>query len=254
MIKAESITFSYGENKIFQSLSTAFEKGKFCCIIGKNGSGKSTLLKLLSGYIKPEQGVISVDDKAASSYSRREYAQKTAILAQEREKADFTVYDYVSSGRYPYLGITRRLTATDRQLISEAISKTNLESKIHENISNLSGGERQRVYIASVLAQNTPYILLDEPTTYLDVSAKFEVMNYLSDMAKNGKGVIAVMHDISLALKYADSLLILDKENGIYTACTPTEAYENGSIEKAFGVKCKAISTDNKTEFIITDQ
>lgn len=254
MIKADNVSFSYGEKRIFQNLSVSFEKGKFYCIVGKNGSGKSTLLRLLSGFIRPKSGVITVDDKSISMYSRREYAQKTAILPQEREKVNFTVYDFVSSGRYPYLGITRKLTDTDRKFISEAIVFTNLESRITENISTLSGGERQRVYIATVLAQNTPYVLLDEPTTYLDVFAKFEMMDYLKDLTKKGKGVIAVMHDISLAMKYADLLLVLDNENESYTICTPNEAYENGSVEKAFGVKCRAVKTDGQTEFIICNK
>jgi len=252
MIKLENISFSYGEKRIFDGLNACFDKGSFCCIVGPNGSGKTTLLELTAGFIKPKCGTITVDGHDIFSITRRELAKLISVMPQEREKHSISVYDHISSGRYPYLGFLRKQTMQDKRYIQLAAEHTNLSGMFDKDVSLLSGGERQRVYLATVLAQNTPYVLLDEPTTYLDISTRFEVISLIKTLADCGKGVIAVMHDISLAMKYADKLLIIDSNHKLHGIYTPKQAYDLGLIERVFDVKCTMTNIDGKTEYILS--
>ncbi len=235
MIKADKLSFFYGKKQVLKDISLEFEQGKLYVIVGTNGSGKTTLLHALARLHKAK-GSLALDGEAYENISKREFAKKLAILPQERIIPDMSVFDFVSAGRYPYLDISRRLTDSDTDAVKCAMKKTGTEGFANINLKKLSGGERQRAYIAMLMAQDTPYVLLDEPTSHLDISHAFEVMELLSEMRNDAKCVVAVLHDLSLALKYADEITVL--QNGeIKTRGTPSDIAQSGYIESVFGVK-----------------
>jgi len=253
MIEIRNIDFSFGDFGIFHNLNVTFEKGKFYGIVGTNGCGKTTLLKLISRQILPCYGNISVDGENIADLSRIDFAKKISLLPQERYKVSISVYNYISTGRYPYHGTFGKYGKEDVDIILDSADKAGVSQFIDKDIRLLSGGERQKVYIATVLAQDTPYILLDEPTTFLDVSAKFEIMSLLKKISAEGKGVIAVLHDISLAMKYCDELLVISRDSFFGDLFTPISAFENGIIREIFNVKCTAMNIDGKTEYLISE-
>ncbi len=254
MIKIDNLCFSFGDKKIFDKLNAAFDKGQFCSIIGPNGSGKTTLLKLISGYYKYDSGYISIDGLNVLSVPRRELSKMIAVLPQEKSKTAVSVFDFISSGRYPYRGSFGKYTSADYEIIDSCAKKTGVSEYLSTDIRFLSGGERQRVYIASVLAQDTPYIILDEPTTFLDIANKFEIMTCLKDACGIGKGIISVLHDIGLSMKYSDKILVLDRFKQVAELFSPDELYESGLIETVFGVKCLKVQIEGTDEYIIREK
>ena len=252
MIEINNICFSFGDKVIFNKLNAVFEKGQFCSIIGPNGSGKTTLLKLLSALYKPTSGNIIIDGSDILTIRQRELSKRIAVLPQEKNKTAVSVYDYIASGRYPYHGSFGKYTSEDSEITVSSAKKTGVFDLLSKDIRFLSGGERQRVYIAAVLAQDTPYIILDEPTTFLDIANKFEIMAFFRAISNSGKGIIAVLHDISLAMKFSDKILILDRAKGISEMLLPDELYESGLIDSVFNVKCSKVEFDEKTEYFLT--
>ena len=244
---------SFGENHLFKGVEFGIRKGDRAFLLGANGCGKTTLLKLISRQILPCYGNISVDGENIADLSRIDFAKKISLLPQERYKVSISVYNYISTGRYPYHGTFGKYGKEDVDIILDSADKVGVSQFIDKDIRLLSGGERQKVYIATVLAQDTPYILLDEPTTFLDVSAKFEIMSLLKKISAEGKGVIAVLHDISLAMKYCDELLVISRDSFFGDLFTPISAFENGIIREIFNVKCTAMNIDGKTEYLISE-
>lgn len=253
MIELSDIFFGYGKNIIFQHLNLVFKKGKSYGIIGINGCGKTTLLKLISGEESITSGEILVDGKPKSAYRKKEYAQKISVLSQENSTTYTTVYDYVASGRYPYTGIIGKLSDNDKSFVNSALVRTRLENIKNRNMYEISGGEKQRARIAMNLAQDASYILWDEPTTYLDMSAKFEIMHIIKEMTHRGKCVIAVLHDICLALKYCDYIVVIDKMNVSTQCLVPKDAVNNGIIDSVFGIKCIKSVIEGTTEYFIKE-
>lgn len=250
MIELKNLSFAYGDHNTLSNINIKFTKGRLYSVIGPNGSGKTTLIKLISRLLEPESGSIEIDGKGISDYRRKELARKVAILPQSRPTPDMTVQSLVSSGRFPYLGFSGKLTRTDEAIVKKALADTHTAGFAHRNIRELSGGERQRVYLAMLLAQDTPAVLLDEPTTYLDISHQFAVMDILTHMRSTGKCVITVLHDISAALKYSDRVIVMERGN-IISLGTPEETVAGGVISKVFGVDCEQIYLKNKPEYII---
>ena len=236
MINLDNLCFSYGKNVVFSNLSASFDKGELCCIVGVNGSGKSTLLRLISGSLKPSSGNISIDGKCLNSFTFRERSKNLAFLPQVRDTVSMTVRDIVSLGRFPYSGLIGDFEKDDEDAVISALDSVNASDLINRNLSELSGGERQRVYLAMIIAQDTPYVLLDEPTTFLDISNVYDMMDLITALKKAGKCVLAVTHDISLALEYADKLLVVDKKKRFAELLTPDEAIDSGTVEQVFGV------------------
>lgn len=250
MIKLENLCFSYGKNVIFRNLDACFNKGELCCIVGVNGSGKSTLLRLISGILKPSNGGVSVEGRIMTSYSRREYSKLIAFLPQLRDSISMTVGDIVALGRFPYTGFVRPFYETDADAVKSALAAVNASELINRNLSELSGGEKQRVYLAMIIAQNAPYVLLDEPTTFLDISHVYDMMDMLKALKKEGKCVLAVTHDIALALEYADKLLVVDKNSLSAELLTPGCAVENGTLERAFGISFLKTEVDGRVKYL----
>jgi len=248
MIKLENVSFKYKKRTVTDSISMTLECGEICSVIGANGSGKTTLLRLISRLLTPQSGNIEIDGKNIGEYSTKEYAKKVSLLPQSRPIPAVTVYDYVAGGRYPYLGFSGKLSVKDTDAVEKAVSLTGIHFLIDKKLTELSGGERQRVYFAQILAQDTPYVLLDEPGTHLDIMNLAETENLMSALRERGKGIISVSHDLSSAIKNSDRILVLEDGKAMFFG-TPREAIDKGITEAVFGVRCYEQTVDGETEY-----
>ena len=235
MIDIKNITTGYGKIDILRELSLSFEKGKLTSVIGPNGSGKSTLLKSLVGILPHGNGDIVIDGENVRNLSRTERAKKLAYLSQEKTVPDMSVEELVLHGRFPYLKYPRGYSEADKKVARLAISRIGIGELSQKPISKLSGGMKQSAYIAMALAQETDYILLDEPTTHLDVAHQFELMKILRTLADDGKGIVTVMHDLPLALSFSDSVAVLQNGKILFFG-TPGELIKSDVIKNVFGV------------------
>ena len=235
MIELHSVFAGYGKETVLNDLSAAIPGGALTGIIGTNGSGKSTLLKTMLGML-PHRGCISIDGACLPDLSRQEIAKKAAYLAQGKATPDMTVEQLVLHGRFPHLHYPRQYSGKDRQIAISAMAQMGIGHLAQKPLHTLSGGMRQKAYIAMALAQGTDYILLDEPTTYLDISHQLGLMQTLRQLADGGKGIAAVMHDLPLAFTYCDHILLL-ADGRVLCSGTPQELCCNPLIKKVFGVE-----------------
>ena len=250
MIQLDDLNFSYGGRTVLHNISAAFSPGKLYAVLGPNGSGKTTLIRLLSRLLLPDSGSLTLDEKGYESYGRKEFARQLALLPQTRPIPAISVQDLVSHGRFPYLGLSRTPGKDDLDAVERAMAAVNVQAFAGRDLRQLSGGERQRVYLALLLAQYTRYVLLDEPTTYLDASAQFSVMENLKCMSQDGKCVIAVLHDLNLALSFADEICLLD-QGRIAAFGAPEALVEQGVLDRVFSIRCRSVVVDGIKEYII---
>lgn len=250
MIRLDDLTFSYGGQTVLHNISASFAPGKLYAVLGPNGSGKTTLIRLMSRLLLPESGSLRLDGKPYAGYGRKEFARQLALLPQTRPIPAISVQDLVSHGRFPYLGLSRTPGEADQAAVAQAMAAVNVQSFAERDLRQLSGGERQRVYLALLLAQDTHYVLLDEPTTYLDASAQFAVMENLKRMSQSGKCVIAVLHDLNLALRFCDELFILH-QGRLAASGAPEAMVESGVLDKVFSIHCRCVLVDGAKEYII---
>ena len=234
MIELKSVAAGYGSHIVLNSVSAGFEAGTCTGIIGINGSGKSTLLKAMLGML-PYSGSISVDGLPLADLSRNEIAKKIAYLSQGKTTPDMTAAQLVLHGRFPHLRYPRQYEKRDYELAFSAMEQVGIGDLADKPLRTLSGGMRQKVYIAMALAQGTDYILLDEPTTYLDITHQLGLMRTLRELSGSGKGIVAVMHDLPLAFTYCDQILLLS-DGQVLARGTPRELCLEPHIEKVFGV------------------
>ena len=250
MIQLDDLNFSYGGRTVLHNISAAFSPGKLYAVLGPNGSGKTTLIRLLSRLLQPDSGSLTLDGKSYACYGRKEFARQLALLPQARPIPAISVQDLVSHGRFPYLGLSRTPGKDDLDAVERAMAAVNVQAFAGRDLRQLSGGERQRVYLALLLAQDTRYVLLDEPTTYLDASAQFSVMENLKCMSQDGKCVIAVLHDLNLALSFADEICLLD-QGRIAAFGAPEKLVEQGVLDRVFSIRCRSVVVDGIKEYII---
>jgi len=251
IIKVENLSFGYTQGVILKDLSFEVTQGTFLAIVGPNGAGKTTLLNLLCGLLKPKAGSIEIDAAHIESYSVKKLAQKLAVVRQEFVPVfDFTVAEMVSMARTPYLGTFGFESKTDKQFVAESLEMTDTRQFASRPLASLSGGERQRVFIARALAQNAAILLLDEPTSFLDLKHQVDIYDLLKRMQQEyGKTIVAVTHDINLAAQYCDEALLLGgtplcntSQNGTQTDSSyryggTKDVFSTEQIEKAFGVR-----------------
>lgn len=211
MIEIDSLTGGYRDRTIFSSFSAVFESGKFTAVLGPNGSGKTTLLKFLVKELIPESGTVLVDGTPISELRQKELARRIAFVPQNTSSSmPLTVYELVSLSRYSLSGNRTSFSDADTEAIEKALQLTDIEAFRNRPFSCLSGGERQRVLIARALAQETPYILLDEPISALDPKYALEILTILSAAVKNeGKSIVCILHTLDAALSFADNVLLL---------------------------------------------
>jgi iron complex transport system ATP-binding protein len=240
------MVLSYGNHRVMDGLSLEVRHGEIVTIIGANGSGKSTLLKAISRNLKPQSGTVYLDGKAILSLDTKEVARTLAVLPQIHSVPDdFTVGDLVSYGRFPHLGAAGRLGYDDFDAVKRAIGLTKLTELRDRPVATLSGGEQQRAWIAMALAQEPRIMLLDEPTTFLDISHQFELLELISQLNREiGLTIIMVLHDLNQASRYSHRLIVL-KDGGIYREGPPVEIISKKILSEVFHITGK-IFTDQE--------
>ena len=235
MIELHHISAGYGKTPVLKDVSATIEAGKLTSIIGVNGCGKSTLLKTILGILSISGGQITIDGVDLAGMSRTQVARRIAYLSQGKSTPDMTVEQLVLHGRFPHLRYPRRYTSQDRKIAREAMEQVGIAEFMHSPLAALSGGMRQNVYIAMALAQGTDYVLLDEPTTYLDIGHQLELMKILRSLADNGKGIAAVMHDLPMAFTFSDRIILVGDGTILYSG-DPETLCESPALEQIFGI------------------
>lgn len=237
MIETKGLVCGYGGEAVLKGISLSIAEGEFCALLGPNGAGKSTLLYALMGYLKADAGEVLVYGKNVAQQKRSYLAHKLAFVPQESsQEFDHTVSETVLMGRYPYLGLMQSYSAEDRKAVDAVLEQLKLEGYAQRWLSELSGGEKQRVYIARALVQNTPYILLDESLSQLDINHQLEIMALLREIRRTaGKTVLIVSHNLNLAANYADRLIFL-KQGKLLAQGSPAELMQPGILQELFGI------------------
>ncbi|MDZ5607795.1 ABC transporter ATP-binding protein [Bacillus pseudomycoides] len=243
-LETKSLTLSYGETIIIDELNLEIPKGKITIFIGSNGCGKSTLLRSLARLLKPTSGDILLDDKAIQNMQTKQIARQMAILPQGPQAPEgLTVLQLVKQGRYPYQTWLKQWSEKDEEMVQKALAATGMTEFAERDVHALSGGQRQRAWIAMTLAQDTDIILLDEPTTYLDMTHQIEVLDLLFELNETEqRTIVMVLHDLNLACRYADNIVaIQDKQ--IYAQGKPEEIVDCKLVRDVFRMDCQ-ITTD----------
>ena len=235
MLEWKTIVAGYGKKSVLKNLSLEVRDGELLSIVGPNGCGKSTLLKTAIGILPIQSGALLVDGQSLGDLSRSEIARRVAYLAQGKETPDMSVTQLVLHGRFPHLHYPRRYSSADRALASAAIERLGLVDYADAPLSALSGGMRQNAYIAMALVQEGQTLLLDEPTTYLDVAHQLDLMRTLRRLAEDGRSVAVVMHDLPQAFAYSDRVAVM-RAGEIVAVDTPSAICASGVIEMVFGV------------------
>ena len=239
-----NLSVSYGKKEVLRSLDVDVPRGKVVTVIGQNGCGKSTMLKTVSKAVTPKRGEVVFCDRRLGEYAPKKLAQQIAYLSQVHESPpDIDVRTLVSYGRYPYSKFGRGLTQADADIIDRALALTGLTALEDRILSTLSGGERQRAWIAMTIAQEPEILILDEPTTYLDVSYQVEVLELIKKLNRElGITIIMVLHDINLAARYSDVLMAV-KGGRLYAAGTPAEIVNKKYLQEIFEIEA-SVYTD----------
>lgn len=248
MIEVKEVSAGYGKREILHDVNLRAEEGKITTLIGSNGSGKSTLLKALLGLIPVSGGDIMLDGISARGMSRTEIARRIAYLPQGKNVPDITAGRMVLHGRFPYLSYPRRYRESDFQIAEDAMRRMGIRELAERQMAELSGGMRQKVYLAMELAQQAPAIVMDEPTTYLDIGQQLRFMEMINKLSENGKTIILVLHDILLALKISHRIAAL-QEGRIVRCGTPEEILESGIIRSLYGVTVRTVRTKTGIQY-----
>jgi iron complex transport system ATP-binding protein len=243
----DALTVLYGDRVAIDAVSTVLPAGKITAVIGPNGCGKSTLLRSLAGLVRPDRGTISLGDTDIRQIRTREYARRVAVLPQSPVAPEgLTVADLVSRGRDPYRRWYDQWSRADESQVLDTLRATGLDLLADRPLDSLSGGQRQRAWIAMAVAQRTGVLLLDEPTSFLDVAHQLEVLALVEELhATLGVTVVMVLHELSLAAKHADHLVAM-KDGRIVLAGTPAEVITAGVLAEVFGIEAD-ILTDRHT-------
>ncbi|OAT18291.1 ferric enterobactin transport ATP-binding protein [Buttiauxella gaviniae ATCC 51604] len=241
-LQGEKLRLGYGNHVVADGLTVAIPDGKFTAIIGPNGCGKSTLLRTLSRLMKPMHGQVWLDGNEIHRFATKEVARRVGLLAQNSTApGDISVAELVARGRYPHQPMFSRWREEDSQAVERALKATNIEDLADQPVDTLSGGQRQRAWIAMVLAQETSILLLDEPTTWLDISHQIDLLELLRDLnQKQGYTLAAVLHDLNQACRYATHLIAL-RDGKIIAEGAPTEIVTPELIEAIYGLRCMII-------------
>lgn len=247
MIELRNITLGYSQRTLIKDATTRFERGTMVALLGRNGTGKSTLLRTIARLIDAQQGEIAINGTPLADMSQAELARLVAFVTTERIDVEaLTAYDLVAIGRSPYTGWMGRLTDADRAAIERAMDIAGVRHMAERRVSTMSDGECQRVMIARALAQDTPIILLDEPTAFLDLPNRYELCTLLSRLAhEEERCVIFSTHELDIALSLADSIALVDSPRLVHL---PTaEMITSGNIERLFDSEYVSFDAENQS-------
>ena len=241
-LRAESVTLRYDQRVVSTGLSVDVPGDEFTVIIGPNACGKSTLLRSLSRLLRPAAGEVTLDGRSLASFKPKEFARTVGLLPQSSIAPEgITVVDLVSRGRFPYQKLVRQWTDADEAAVRDAMTATNVAELATREVAELSGGQRQRVWAAMVIAQQTPILLLDEPTTYLDIAHQVELLDLLAELnAERGTTVVMVLHDLNLACRYAHHIVAM-KSGHVIAQGTPQDVITAEVVDEVFGLPCRVV-------------
>jgi iron complex transport system ATP-binding protein len=241
-LQAEELALAYGPNEVVHDVSLIVPANEITAIIGANASGKSTLLRGLTRLLKPARGAAYLDGKRIHRMSTRDVARQLGLLPQSPIAPDgITAGDLVSRGRYPHQGLLQARSAEDEAAVAAALEATATADLADRRVHDLSGGQRQRVWVAMALAQETDLLLLDEPTTFLDISHQIELLDLLADLNRAGKTIVVVLHDLNLACRYAHRIVAM-KAGRIVAEGEPAALIRPDLVREVFGLECEVIA------------
>ncbi|MEU8097571.1 ABC transporter ATP-binding protein [Streptomyces rubiginosohelvolus] len=241
-LTAESVTLGYDQRVITENLSVEIPDNSFTVIVGPNACGKSTLLRALARMLKPSQGQVLLDGQTIHQLPAKNVARTLGLLPQSSIAPDgITVADLVARGRYPHQGLLRQWSPEDERVVNESMESTGVAELAERYVDELSGGQRQRVWIAMALAQQTPLLLLDEPTTYLDIQHQIDVLDLCAELHETqGRTLVAVLHDLNHAARYATHLIAM-RDGAIVAEGAPSDIVDAELVERVFGMRCQVI-------------
>ncbi|WP_246169501.1 ABC transporter ATP-binding protein [Actinotalea subterranea] len=238
---AEAVTLAYDRRVVVEDLSLEIPPGSFTVVVGPNACGKSTLLRGLARLLAPRSGAVLLDGRAVHTLPTKEVARRIGLLPQSAIAPEgITVSDLVARGRYPHQGLLRQWSVADEDAVREAMDLTDVTDLAERAVDELSGGQRQRVWLAMVLAQQTPILLLDEPTTFLDIAHQYEVMDLCADLHEQGRTLVAVLHDLNQAARYATHLVVM-KDGVVVAQGHPGDVLTAELVEHVFGLPCRVV-------------
>ena len=246
MIDVDNVSVTLGDSEVLSEVSLSVADGEFLGLVGPNGAGKTTLIRTVNGLIDPDVGCVRVDGRAVDRCTAREVGRLVATVPQDTTVAfDFPVRDIVEMGRTPHHSRFGTPTESDREAIERALSRTDTAGFADRPVGELSGGERQRVVLARALAQETPVLLLDEPTASLDIGHQARVLDLVDELAAEGRTVVAAIHDLDLAARYCDRIALLH-DGRLVASGTPAEVLTADRVGHVFGTTV-SVETDAVT-------
>jgi len=245
MIECKDVSVSISSRKIIERFNARFENGTVTSVLGKNGCGKTTLLKAISGICRSD-GFIDIDGKPLTEYKKNDLSKVISLMPQVLSRPSITVNKLVEYGRSPYTGLGGILSARDREVVKEAVEKCEIRHLISKTIDGISGGEQRKAFFAMLVAQDTHNVLLDEPLANLDAEYSHKLIGLINELKLQNKAIIAVFHDINIALEHSDRLIFIDNGKCIFSG-TPSDAVKEKIPENLFGMK-KISYTENYTE------
>jgi len=241
-LRAEAVELGYDKRTVIRELSAAIPDGSFTVIVGPNACGKSTLLRALARMLKPRAGQVLLDGETITSRPSKEVARELGLLPQSPIAPDgIGVADLVARGRYPHQKLLRQWSREDERAVAAAMAATEVDALEERIVDELSGGQRQRVWLAMALAQETPILLLDEPTTFLDIAHQVEILDLCAELREeHGRTLVAVLHDLNHACRYATHLVAM-RDGAIVAEGDPCEIVTAELVEAVFGLPCRVI-------------
>ena len=240
-LKADSLTLAYDRRVVAENLDVRITDGSFTVIVGPNACGKSTLLRALARVLRPQAGAVYLDGNAIASYPSKHIAKQLGMLPQSPVvPGGVVVEELVARGRFAHQRLLRQWSPEDETAVAEAMRLTEVADLADRFVDELSGGQRQRVWLAMALAQQTPILLLDEPTTFLDLSHQFEVLDLCAELHEEGRTIVAVLHDLNHACRYATELIVM-RAGEVIAQGAPAEVMTAELVERVFSMPCRVI-------------
>jgi iron complex transport system ATP-binding protein len=240
-LNAENVTLAYDKHVVAEHLDVRIEQGEFVAIVGPNACGKSTLLRALARMLHPQDGAVYLDGELIRSLPSKQVARRLGLLPQSSIAPDgITVSDLVARGRHPHQKLLRQWSRDDERAVTAALDATNTTDLAGRFVDELSGGQRQRVWLAMALAQETQILLLDEPTTFLDIAHQVEVLDLCADLHEQGRTLVMVLHDLNQACRYATRVVAM-REGVLVAEGKPEEIITAELVERVFNLECRVI-------------